>query len=88
MRKNKDETTFYQIIVKGHLPSNWSDWFDGSTITNEPGGYCQIAGEVVDQSALHSILQRIRDLGLTLISVNPIITVQKVEEDTNEPGEG
>ena len=61
----------YQIKVKGRLDSQWSDWFEGMTITSD-GGQTTISGQVADQAALHGLLMRIRDLGLQLISVNRI----------------
>lgn len=62
---------FYQIRVKGHLGPEWSAWFEGLTIRNEPTGEAVLAGPVVDQAALHGLLAKIRDLGLPLVSVNP-----------------
>lgn len=59
----------YQIRVEGHLDSGWTDWFDGLTITREDGGNTLLTGEVVDQSALYGLLKKIRDLGMSLISV-------------------
>ena len=61
----------YQIKVKGSLRSQWSDWFEGMTIASE-GSMTTISGKVVDQAALHGLLIRVRDLGLTLISVNRV----------------
>ena len=58
----------YQIKVKGRLGSQWSDWFAGMTIESE-GVVTTISGKVADQAALHGLLVRVRDLGLTLISV-------------------
>ena len=63
----------YQIKVKGRLGSQWSDWFEGMTITYQEG-ITTIAGEVLDQAALHGLLIRVRDLGLTLVSVNRVET--------------
>lgn len=63
---------FYQIRVKGHLGPEWSAWFDGLTITNEPNGEAVLAGPVVDQAALHGLLAKVRDLGLPLLSVNRV----------------
>ena len=60
----------YEIKLKGHLNESWADWFDGLTITHEDDGTTTLTGEVVDQSALHGVLKKIRDLGLPLISVN------------------
>lgn len=57
--------------MKERLGSQWSDWFDGMTISYKEG-VTTISGKVVDQAALHGLLIRIRDLGLKLISVNRI----------------
>ncbi len=59
----------YEIRVKGHLDQRWSAWFDGMTLTVEANGDTIIAGHVVDQSALHSLLNKVHSLNLTLISV-------------------
>ncbi len=63
---------FYSICVNGHLDPGWSDWFGGLTITQESDGVTVIAGPVQDQAALFGLLSQVRDLGLTLISVNQI----------------
>lgn len=60
----------YQIRVKGILDANWSDWFDGFAIMPLECGDTVLAGQVVDQSALHGLLNKIRDIGLPLISLN------------------
>ena len=62
----------YQIRIKGHLASQWSDWFEGLTITLEENGETLLTGPVVDQAALHGLLKRVRDLGMPLLSVNRI----------------
>ena len=59
----------YEIRLKGHLEARWAAWFDGLTLTTCSDGTTTIHGPVVDQSALHGLLQRVRDLGLPLISV-------------------
>jgi hypothetical protein len=61
-------TTHY-IRVKGHLGERWAAWFDHGTITREPNGETLLAVSIVDQAALHGLLTKIRDLGLTLLSV-------------------
>ena len=61
----------YQIEVKGRLSSQWAVWFEGMTLTYQEG-ITTIAGEVLDQAALHGLLIRVRDMGLQLISVNRI----------------
>ena len=59
----------YRIVVKGHLDSEWSDWFDGLTITMVDNGETILIGPIVDQTALHGVLIKIRDLGLPLLSL-------------------
>jgi hypothetical protein len=59
----------YQIRLEGHLGQQWTDWFDGLTITLEENGETTLSGPVVDQAALHGLLKKMRDLGLPLISV-------------------
>ena len=59
----------YEIRVKGHLDQRWSAWFDGMTITNEANGDAIISGPLVDQAALHSLLIKVYNLNLTLLSV-------------------
>ena len=64
-----DAPRIYQIRLKGHLGRQWTDWFDGMTITLENNGDTLLTGPVVDQTALHGLLKKVRDLGLPLISV-------------------
>jgi hypothetical protein len=59
----------YRITIKGHLDSEWSDWFDGLTITLVDNGETILTGPIVDQTALHGVLIKIRDLGLPLLSL-------------------
>lgn len=62
----------YQIVVKGHLDREWSDWFDGLTITPVDNGETILSGPIVDQTALHGVLIKIRDLGLPLLELSRI----------------
>ncbi len=62
----------YEIRLKGHLDGRWAAWFDGMTLTSCSDGTTTIHGLVVDQSALHGLLQKVRDVGLPLISVTPV----------------
>ena len=62
----------YQITVLGHLDSEWSDWFDGLNITMVDNGETILTGPIVDQTALHGVLIKIRDLGLPLLSLTRI----------------
>ncbi len=59
----------YEIVVKGVLDEQWSDWFEGWRLTRDDAGYTTISGVPTDQAALHGVLVRIRDLGLELLSV-------------------
>jgi len=61
-----------EIRVKGKIDENWSDWFAGLTITHTEQGETILTGPVVDQAALYGLLSRLRDLGLPLVSVNPV----------------
>ncbi len=60
----------YIIRVKGQLSARWSEWFEGMQVTPKENGDTVISGPVADQPALHALLVRIRDLGLTLLSVD------------------
>ncbi len=60
----------YRIRVRGHLRAEWSEWFDGMALTLEANGDTTLAGPVADQPALHALLARVRDLGLTLLAVS------------------
>jgi hypothetical protein len=62
----------YEIRLKGHLDSRWAAWFDGLSLTNESDGTTVIQGQVADQAALHGLLQKVRDVGLPLISVTQV----------------
>jgi len=62
----------YQIRIQGHLGSQWTDWFEGLTITRQDNGETLLAGPVVDQAALYGLLRKVRDLGLPLLSVNRV----------------
>ena len=75
-----DRQAIYHIRVKGNLHRKWSDWFDGFTITPQPGDVTLLVGPVADQAALHGLLGKIRDLGL------PLLSVHRVEPDAPAQG--
>lgn len=74
----------YQIQVKGGLDGDWSEWFDGFTITPQPGGDTLLTGQVADQTALHGLLNKIRDIGLPLVSVQQAYVGQEAREDDSK----
>jgi hypothetical protein len=82
----------YQIVVKGHLDCEWSDWFDGLSITLMDTGETMLTGPIADQTALHGVLNKIRDLGLPLLSLTCIETGRGNESNllmhTEEEGRG
>src|SRR5215813_6285852 len=65
----------YQIRVKGHLGREWTDWFEGLTVTTLDNGETLLTGPVADQAALHGLLKKVRDVGI------PLISVLRVERD-------
>ncbi|MCE7980413.1 MAG: hypothetical protein DYG89_04420 [Caldilinea sp. CFX5] len=69
----------YQIRLKGHLDSQWSDWFGGLTVTPAEDGDTLLTGQVIDQAALHGLLRKVRDLGM------PLIAVVQIQRDETPP---
>lgn len=76
-----DQSAVYQICLKGILDSSWSDWFGGFSITVQ-GDETFLIGSVIDQSALHGILAKINELGLSLISVNMLTDSEQQKRET------
>lgn len=67
-----NQSMVYQIRITGHLGHQWTDWFEGLTITLEDNGDTLLTGPVPDQAALHGLLKKVRDLGMPLISINRV----------------
>jgi hypothetical protein len=67
---DRREARRYEIRLKGRLDSSWAEWLGGMSLTHASDGTTVLVGPVVDQAALHGLLQKLRDLGITLISVN------------------
>ncbi|HSB02705.1 MAG TPA: hypothetical protein VLE49_18790 [Anaerolineales bacterium] len=75
--QKKNTAEIYEIKIQGHLDTRWSEWFYGMVITHERGGITTLCGSLPDQTVLHSVLGRIRDMNLQLISVNPIVSYEQ-----------
>ena len=69
-----EEAIIYQIRIEGQFGQQWTDWFDGLSITPSEDGTTLLTGPVIDQSALHGLLKKVRDLGTPLVSVNRMET--------------
>jgi len=77
----------YRITIKGHLDPEWSDWFDGLTINLVDNGETILTGPLIDQTALHGVLIKIRDLGLPLLLLTCIETGRENEANPIVPQE-
>jgi hypothetical protein len=62
----------YEIRIAGHLGPRWSAWFDGLTVAADDDGTTVLRGPVVDQAALHGLLQKLRDVGVPLLSLTQV----------------
>ncbi len=72
MASRLDQPMIYQIRIEGHLGPQWTNWFGGLSITLEDNGDTLLTGPVVDQAALHGLLRKVRDLGMTLLLVKHV----------------
>lgn len=77
----------YRIRVKGHLAGPWTDWFGGLALTLEANGDTVLSGPLVDQAALHGVLRKVRDLGLTLVSVDGVDQPPTPDRTIGQTGE-
>ena len=78
---DRHEARRYEIRLKGRLDSSWAEWLGGMSLTHASDGTTVLAGPVADQAALHGLLQKLRDLGITLISVNETSRPAIVRDD-------
>ena len=76
VKDRRDAPGTYAVRVKGHLDSRWAAWFEGLTIRQEEHGVTLLTGPLLDQAALHGLMRKVRDLGLTLLSITPVETQQ------------
>ena len=74
----------YQIRIQGHLGHEWTDWFEGLSITLEDTGETLLRGPVFDQAALHGLLRKVRDLGMLLHAVNRVTPASTDGSDVNQ----
>jgi hypothetical protein len=82
--EHTDKTVLYQIRLKGHLNIRWADWFEGLTIMLEDNGDTLLTGPVIDQAELHGLLKKVRDLGMPLVSVNPVESEPQTTRETGQ----
>lgn len=69
----------YEIRVAGHLAPRWTAWFDGLTVTTDDDGTTVLRGVVIDQAALHGLLQKLRDVGIPLVSLHQVPSSPAIE---------
>jgi hypothetical protein len=77
------ESPRYEIRVVGHLDPRWSAWFDGLALSLKDDGTTVISGPIVDQAALHGVLRRLRDVGLSLVSITQVETLPPANTPEN-----
>lgn len=78
----------WTLRVDGHLDDHWSTWFSGLTLTLESDGTTRLTGPVADQAAVHGLLAKIRDLGLTLVSAEAVLDRRGPGLTRGVPSEG
>jgi hypothetical protein len=78
----------YRITVDGHLDDHWSVWLGSLILARENDGTTTLTGPVIDQAALHGLLAKIRDLGIILISVEPVDAKDSLGGDSNSARAG
>jgi hypothetical protein len=83
LRTDLNHSAVYQIRLRGHLGSQWTDWFGGLTISLESDGDTVLTGPVIDQAALHGLLKKVRDLGMPLVSLMRIESGQSDKPDVS-----
>ena len=78
----------YAIRVEGHLDAHWSEWLEGTAIIHEEGGVTRLEGLLIDQAALHGLLNKLRDLRLVVVTVERLGAVDTAAPCSREPPEG
>ena len=82
--QKKNIPTIYEIKLKGHLDKKWAEWFYDMVITHESDGTTTLRGPLPDQAVLHSVLERIRDMNLTLINVHKVNNPNQRGSDSDD----
>ena len=82
-KTDPNQPMIYQIRIKGHMGRQWDDWFENAQITEEAGDTL-ITCAVIDQAALHGVLKKVRDLGLTLLSINRMVSNLKSKNSSKK----
>jgi hypothetical protein len=77
----------YTIRVEGHLDTDWSGWLEGMSITHEAGGLTRLEGALMDQAALHGLLNKLRDLRLTIVTLERLSNNDPAAPSSQEPPE-
>ena len=67
----------YEIAIKGRLDERWSSWLEGMTFIHESNGTTSMCGPLTDQAAFHGVLNRLRNLGVPVISVQRVGPIEK-----------
>ena len=83
-QKTVNTLELYEIRVAGHLSDNWAERFEGLSMQHEPEGETVMSG-MLDQAAMHGVFMKIRDLGLRLISVNPVRVADSMDDALLNP---
>jgi hypothetical protein len=78
------QPAIYQIRLEGQLGPEWADWFGGMSLAPAENGDTLLTGPVLDQAALHGLFKKVRDIGMPLISVNPL-PAGEVQLEKHEP---
>ena len=77
LRSGSCAPAHYELRIEGHLDDHWSAWFGGLTLVRDDDGTTILRGVVTDQAELHGLFAKVRDLGITLISVKTVDTTDR-----------
>ena len=83
-KTDAQKPVLYEIRIEGHLGSQWANWFGDAHITLEEDGNTRLACPVIDQAALFGLLKKVRDLGMSLVSVIRVGSVQSMSQMSHD----